>query len=69
MFFVSLQITKMAQAIILLMLLISTAAASTHVHNAVETEMFSIPISPNLFNWTYQGLFHLLPGNCFHKKH
>lgn len=28
---------------------------SAHVHNAVETEMFAIPISPNLFNWTYQG--------------
>ncbi|XP_039760493.1 epsilon-sarcoglycan isoform X2 [Pararge aegeria] len=25
-----------------------------HVYNAVETEMFAIPISPNLFNWTYQ---------------
>ncbi|RVE52751.1 hypothetical protein evm_002624 [Chilo suppressalis] len=33
---------------------ITTVAASTHVHNAVETEMFAIPISPNLFNWTYQ---------------
>ncbi|XP_059050540.1 uncharacterized protein LOC131845492 isoform X1 [Achroia grisella] len=30
------------------------AVSSTHVHNAVETEMFAIPISPNLFNWTYQ---------------
>ncbi|XP_049880683.1 alpha-sarcoglycan [Pectinophora gossypiella] len=29
-------------------------AAATHVHEAVETEMFAIPISPNLFNWTYQ---------------
>lgn len=47
----------MAQALILL-LLITTTTASTHVHNAVETEMFAIPISPNLFNWTYQGLHH-----------
>lgn len=31
------------------------------VHNAVETEMFAIPISPNLFNWTYQGLCCYLP--------
>ncbi|KAL0860852.1 hypothetical protein ABMA27_009390 [Loxostege sticticalis] len=37
-----------------LLLLIASATASTHVHNAVETEMFAIPISPNLFNWTYQ---------------
>ncbi|XP_022827617.1 alpha-sarcoglycan isoform X2 [Spodoptera litura] len=27
---------------------------SAHLHHAVETEMFAIPISPNLFNWTYQ---------------
>ncbi|XP_073963378.1 sarcoglycan alpha isoform X1 [Choristoneura fumiferana] len=31
-----------------------TVITSGHVHNAVETEMFAIPISPNLFNWTYQ---------------
>ncbi|XP_013185048.1 alpha-sarcoglycan isoform X2 [Amyelois transitella] len=31
-----------------------TAASASYVHNAVETEMFAIPISPNLFNWTYQ---------------
>ncbi|XP_053619851.1 alpha-sarcoglycan isoform X2 [Plodia interpunctella] len=30
------------------------AASASQVHNAVETEMFAIPISPNLFNWTYQ---------------
>lgn len=35
-------------------LLLFTKASLGHVHNAAETEMFSIPISPNLFNWTYQ---------------
>lgn len=34
--------------------LIALSAASAHMHYAAETEMFSIPISPNLFNWTYQ---------------
>ncbi|CAG9794865.1 unnamed protein product [Diatraea saccharalis] len=34
--------------------LVTIVATSNHVHNAVETEMFAIPISPNLFNWTYQ---------------
>ncbi|XP_072935659.1 uncharacterized protein Scgalpha isoform X2 [Epargyreus clarus] len=34
--------------------LLIVAGASGQIHNAVETEMFSIPISPNLFNWTYQ---------------
>ncbi|XP_028157134.1 uncharacterized protein LOC135083856 isoform X3 [Ostrinia nubilalis] len=38
----------------LTLLIVASATASTHVHNAVETEMFAIPISPNLFNWTYQ---------------
>lgn len=33
-----------------------TAVIADQIHNAVETEMFAIPISPNLFNWTYQGL-------------
>lgn len=33
-----------------------TTVTADQVHNAVETEMFAIPISPNLFNWTYQGL-------------
>lgn len=32
------------------------AVTADQVHDAVETEMFAIPISPNLFNWTYQGL-------------
>lgn len=36
-----------------------TTVSTDQVHNAVETEMFAIPISPNLFNWTYQGLFIL----------
>ncbi|XP_063389361.1 alpha-sarcoglycan isoform X1 [Cydia fagiglandana] len=40
-----------AQALILGLL---TVVTTGHVHNAVETEMFAIPISPNLFNWTYQ---------------
>lgn len=35
------------------------SAATGHVHTAVETEMFSIPISPNLFNWTYQGKYFI----------
>lgn len=38
-----------------LLWLIFMRAVVCHVYNAVETEMFSIPISPNLFNWTYQG--------------
>ncbi|CAG9569506.1 unnamed protein product [Danaus chrysippus] len=37
-----------------LLWLIFMRAVVCHVYNAVETEMFSIPISPNLFNWTYQ---------------
>ncbi|KAJ0170910.1 hypothetical protein K1T71_013682 [Dendrolimus kikuchii] len=41
-------------ALVLICVLITLSAASAHIHNAVETEMFSIPISPNLFNWTYQ---------------
>ncbi|XP_063541751.1 alpha-sarcoglycan isoform X1 [Cydia strobilella] len=40
-----------AQTLILGLLAVLTTG---HVHNAVETEMFAIPISPNLFNWTYQ---------------
>ncbi|XP_045486118.1 uncharacterized protein LOC110998769 isoform X1 [Pieris rapae] len=36
----------------LCLLLFSSAYA--HEYNAIETEMFAIPISPNLFNWTYQ---------------
>lgn len=36
------------------------AVTADQVHNAVETEMFAIPISPNLFNWTYQGLCSIL---------
>ncbi|KAJ2940487.1 hypothetical protein O0L34_g6417 [Tuta absoluta] len=42
---------------ILLISLIGVVAAN-HVHNAVETEMFAIPISPNMFNWTYQEFDH-----------
>lgn len=38
------------------------SAATGHTHSAVETEMFSIPISPNLFNWTYQGTY--VQVNC-----
>ncbi|CAH0721046.1 unnamed protein product, partial [Brenthis ino] len=38
----------------LLWLLLFTKVSLGHVYNAVETEMFAIPISPNLFNWTYQ---------------
>ncbi|CAH2059581.1 unnamed protein product, partial [Iphiclides podalirius] len=34
-------------------LLIGLAAAE-NVNDAVETEMFAVPISPGLFNWTYQ---------------
>ncbi|CAH4036985.1 unnamed protein product [Pieris brassicae] len=37
---------------LLCLLLFSSAYA--HEYNAIETEMFAIPISPNLFNWTYQ---------------
>nr|XP_049705074.1 uncharacterized protein LOC110381099 isoform X1 [Helicoverpa armigera] len=45
----------MLVACALLVAALSAASASTaHVHHAVETEMFAIPISPNLFNWTYQ---------------
>lgn len=36
------------------------AVTADQVHDAVETEMFAIPISPNLFNWTYQGLCTLI---------
>ncbi|KAG6438902.1 hypothetical protein O3G_MSEX000313 [Manduca sexta] len=39
---------------IIILLLTTWVVVSAHVHNAVETEMFAIPISPNLFNWTYQ---------------
>ncbi|CAK1541177.1 unnamed protein product [Leptosia nina] len=35
-------------------LLLFACAACGHEYNAIETEMFAIPISPNLFNWTYQ---------------
>ncbi|KAI5639444.1 sarcoglycan alpha/epsilon domain-containing protein [Phthorimaea operculella] len=42
---------------ILLISLIGVVTAN-HVHNAVETEMFAIPISPNMFNWTYQEFDH-----------
>ncbi|XP_038219549.1 alpha-sarcoglycan isoform X2 [Zerene cesonia] len=34
--------------------LLVSHGALAHEYNAVETEMFAIPISPNLFNWTYQ---------------
>ncbi|XP_012545774.2 alpha-sarcoglycan isoform X1 [Bombyx mori] len=34
--------------------LLTACVVSAQVHTAVETEMFAIPISPNLFNWTYQ---------------
>lgn len=37
-----------------LWILMLAATAAAHMHSAVETEMFAIPISPNLFNWTYQ---------------
>ncbi|CAH0597811.1 unnamed protein product [Chrysodeixis includens] len=40
--------------LLLLLASASAATASAHTHRAVETEMFAIPISPNLFNWTYQ---------------
>ncbi|XP_052745047.1 uncharacterized protein LOC112053836 isoform X2 [Bicyclus anynana] len=40
--------------IILAWMLFCGEAVLGHVYNAVETEMFAIPISPNLFNWTYQ---------------
>ncbi|KAL4707046.1 hypothetical protein ACJJTC_014325 [Scirpophaga incertulas] len=40
------------EGVVMLLLLINIAVS--HVHYAVETEMFAIPISPNLFNWTYQ---------------
>ncbi|KAG7297332.1 hypothetical protein JYU34_019303 [Plutella xylostella] len=33
---------------------IIATVVSQQTYNAVETEMFSIPISPNMFNWTYQ---------------
>lgn len=44
---------------ILLPLLLAAAAADPAplTHTAIETEMFAIPISPNLFNWTYQGMY------------
>lgn len=35
--------------------LLITTATSANINNAVETEMFAVPISPSLFNWTYQG--------------
>ncbi|XP_041985379.1 epsilon-sarcoglycan isoform X2 [Aricia agestis] len=38
--------------ILILMLFMKTALC--HVYDVVQTEMFAIPISPNLFNWTYQ---------------
>ncbi|XP_045780319.1 uncharacterized protein LOC123877550 isoform X1 [Maniola jurtina] len=41
-------------ALILIWMLFFGEAVLGHVYNAVETEMFAIPISPNLFNWTYQ---------------
>ncbi|XP_068625653.1 alpha-sarcoglycan [Battus philenor] len=34
--------------------LLVAVANSENIYNAVETEMFAVPISPNLFNWTYQ---------------
>lgn len=55
--------TEMGTPILLLGIILGIKTASGlsgHVHNAVETEMFAIPISPNLFNWTYQGLFYLV---------
>ncbi|XP_031764263.2 epsilon-sarcoglycan isoform X2 [Galleria mellonella] len=42
------------QILITVVGLLLATASSMHIHNAVETEMFAIPISPNLFNWTYQ---------------
>ncbi|XP_064074867.1 uncharacterized protein LOC113398086 [Vanessa tameamea] len=41
-------------ALILVWMLLLAKTVLGHVYNAVETEMFAIPISPNLFNWTYQ---------------
>ncbi|CAB3222981.1 unnamed protein product [Arctia plantaginis] len=43
-----------AAAMLILRALLLAAVSTAHIHNAVETEMFAIPISPNLFNWTYQ---------------
>lgn len=41
--------------VVIIWTLLLANAVLGHVYNAVETEMFAIPISPNLFNWTYQG--------------
>ncbi|CAG5014419.1 unnamed protein product [Parnassius apollo] len=35
-------------------LLAAVVSSENIYYNAVETEMFAVPISPNLFNWTYQ---------------
>ncbi|XP_050553795.1 uncharacterized protein LOC118270253 isoform X1 [Spodoptera frugiperda] len=39
---------------LLVLVAVGAPGLSAHLHHAVETEMFAIPISPNLFNWTYQ---------------
>lgn len=40
---------------VLTLLLLAAVVYSQNINNAVETEMFAVPITPNLFNWTYQG--------------
>ncbi|XP_045539929.1 alpha-sarcoglycan isoform X2 [Papilio machaon] len=40
--------------IVLTQLLLAAVVYSQNINNAVETEMFAVPITPNLFNWTYQ---------------
>lgn len=40
---------------LLVLVAVGAPGLAAHLHHAVETEMFAIPISPNLFNWTYQG--------------
>ncbi|XP_045506640.1 uncharacterized protein LOC123702859 [Colias croceus] len=39
---------------LIIWMILLTHGALAHEYKAVETEMFAIPISPNLFNWTYQ---------------
>ncbi|XP_013142486.1 PREDICTED: uncharacterized protein LOC106106454 [Papilio polytes] len=41
---------------VLTLLLLAAVVYSQNINNAVETEMFAVPITPNLFNWTYQVL-------------
>ncbi|XP_013165335.1 PREDICTED: alpha-sarcoglycan isoform X2 [Papilio xuthus] len=45
-------ITKMR--VLLTLTLLTAVVYSQNINNAVETEMFAVPITPNLFNWTYQ---------------